>query len=98
MIYKTFEEWKAGQWLEDGEPRTKAYTKDELLLIELGWQYGFDAGKETKELTDEEIAEIAMQCSDMDEYGNSQLKEYEFAKAILRKAQENETDTTFCPV
>jgi hypothetical protein len=44
MIYKTFEEWKAGQWLEDGEPRTKAYTKDELLLIEMGWQYGFDAG------------------------------------------------------
>ena len=39
------------------------------------------------ELTDEEIAEIAMQCSDMDEYGNSQLKEYEFARAILRKAQ-----------
>ena len=41
-----------------------------------------------KELTDEEIAEIAMQCSDMDEYGNSQLKDYEFARAILRKAQE----------
>jgi hypothetical protein len=45
VIYKTFEEWKAGQWLEDGEPRTKAYTKDELLLIEMGWKYGFDAGK-----------------------------------------------------
>jgi len=41
-----------------------------------------------KELTDEEIAEIAMQCSDMDGYGHSQLKEYEFARAILRKAQE----------
>jgi hypothetical protein len=52
MIYKTFEEWKAGQWLEDGEPRTKAYTEDELLLIEMGWQYGFDAGKETNQLTD----------------------------------------------
>jgi hypothetical protein len=48
MIYKTFEEWKAGQWLEDGEPRTKAYTEDELLLIEMGWQYGFDAGKAQK--------------------------------------------------
>jgi hypothetical protein len=45
MIYKTFEEWKAGQWLEDGEPRTKAYTEDELLLIEMGWQYGVDAGR-----------------------------------------------------
>jgi hypothetical protein len=45
VIYKTFEEWKDGQWLEDGEPRTKAYTEDELLLIEMGWKYGFDAGK-----------------------------------------------------
>jgi hypothetical protein len=49
MIYKTFEEWKAGQWLEDGEPRTKAYTEDELLLIEMGWQYGFDASNEVEE-------------------------------------------------
>ena len=53
MKYKTFEEWKDGQWLEDGEPRTKAYTKDELLLIEMGWKYGFDAGKKI-ELTDED--------------------------------------------
>ena len=45
MIYKTFKEWKNGQWLEDGEPRKKAYTKDELLLVEMGWKYGFDAGK-----------------------------------------------------
>jgi len=45
MIYKTFEEWKDGQWLEDGEPRKQAYTKDELLLVEMGWKYGFDAGK-----------------------------------------------------
>ena len=52
-----------------------------------GWQPLYT--HPVKELTDEEIAEIAMQCSDMDEYGNSQLKEYEFARAILRKAQEN---------
>ena len=43
-IYKTFEEWKNGYWLEDGEPRTKAYTNDELLLVEMGWKYGCDAG------------------------------------------------------
>ena len=56
MIYKTFEEWKAGHWLEDGEPRTEAYTEDELLLIEMGWKYGFDACKEqTKPLSDEEM-------------------------------------------
>ena len=58
MIYKTFEDWKAGQWLEDGEPRTEAYTEDELLLVEMGWKYGFDAGKQqTKPLSDEEIGD-----------------------------------------
>lgn len=59
-MYKTFTEWKNGNWLEDGEPRKEAYTKDELLLVEMGWKYGFDAGKaQTKPLSDEEITEIA---------------------------------------
>jgi len=85
MIYKTFEEWKAGQWLEDSEPRTKAYTKDELLLIEMGWQYGFDAGKETNQLTDEEIDSIGDEVSNLiDTYAGRR----DFARAILRKAQE----------
>jgi hypothetical protein len=44
MIYKTFKEWAAGLWLEDGEPRKQAYTRDELLLIEMGWNYGKEAG------------------------------------------------------
>ena len=81
MIYKTFKEWKAGQWLEDGEPRTKAYTKDELLLIEMGWQYGFDAGKNI-EITNEEIKECmrSVKLEGGDLHG--------FARAILRKAQE----------
>jgi len=85
MIYKTFKEWKAGQWLEDGEPRTKAYTKDELLLIEMGWQYGFDAGKETNQLTDEEIEkEMAFLPSSIAIQDEDLIK---FARAILRKAQ-----------
>lgn len=44
MIYKTFKEWKDGNYLEDLEPRKEAYTRDELLLIEMGWNYGYDAG------------------------------------------------------
>jgi len=85
MIYKTFEEWKVGQWLEDGEPRTKAYTKDELLLIEMGWQYGFDAGIETNQLTDEEIEKVfVLNCNLI----NETFLYRDFAKAILRKAQE----------
>jgi len=94
MIYKTFEEWKAGQWLEDGEPRTKAYTADELLLIEMGWQYGFDAGidqswykwslKEgyVKDLTNEEIKQIYTTWLIT---GNDPVV---FARAILKKASE----------
>jgi len=48
MIYKTFKEWAAGLWLEDGEPRKQAYTSDELLLIEMGWNYGKEAGAEAE--------------------------------------------------
>lgn len=44
MIYMTFKQWANGKFLETGEPRKKAYTKDELLLIEMGWKYGYDAG------------------------------------------------------
>jgi hypothetical protein len=84
MIYKTFEEWKAGQWLEDGEPRTKAYTEDELLLVEMGWQYGFDAGKEVKELTDEEIIAVGNAVVNHIDSNEGWI---EFARAILRKAQ-----------
>jgi hypothetical protein len=86
MIYKTFEEWKTGQWLEDGEPRTKAYTEDELLLIEMGWQYGFDAEKETNQLTDEEIHQVFRDTWDATTNPNCVFTA--FARAILRKAQE----------
>lgn len=44
MIYRTFEQWENGKFLETGEPRKKAYSKDELALIEMGWNYGYDAG------------------------------------------------------
>ena len=45
MIYTTFKQWKDGNFLETGEPRKKAYSKDELALIEMGWNYGYDAGQ-----------------------------------------------------
>lgn len=45
MIYTTFKQWKDGNFLELGEPRKKAYSKDELALIEMGWNYGYDAGQ-----------------------------------------------------
>jgi hypothetical protein len=44
MIYTTFKQWVKGRFLETGEPRKQAYSKDELALIEMGWGYGYDAG------------------------------------------------------
>lgn len=44
LIYTTFKQWAEGRFLETGEPRTQAYSKDELALIEMGWGYGCDAG------------------------------------------------------
>jgi hypothetical protein len=46
MIYTTFKQWVKGRFLETGEPRKQAYSKDELALIEMGWGYGYDAGVE----------------------------------------------------
>jgi hypothetical protein len=48
MIYTTFKQWVRGRFLETGEPRKKAYSKDELALIEMGWGYGYDAGVEAE--------------------------------------------------
>jgi alpha-D-ribose 1-methylphosphonate 5-triphosphate synthase subunit PhnG len=48
MIYTTFKQWVKGRFLETGEPRKKAYSKDELALIEMGWGYGYDAGVEAE--------------------------------------------------
>ena len=48
MIYTTFKQWAKGKFLETGEPRKKAYSKDELALIEMGWGYGYDAGVEAE--------------------------------------------------
>jgi len=80
-MYKTFTEWKNGNWLEDGEPRKEAYTKDELLLIEMGWKYGFDAGKsQTKPLNNEEI--IKLFTKTWDEIENPNGLFIRFAKQI----------------
>jgi hypothetical protein len=88
MIYKTFKEWKDGQWFEDGEPRKQAYTKDELLLVEMGWKYGFDAGKANKELSDEEIEKVIESIA---HYGVIAKNDYVvFARAIIKASRGEE--------
>jgi len=52
MIYKTFEQWKSGNVLEHGVPRTEYYSKDQLDLVEMGWNYGYDAGRAVEQALD----------------------------------------------
>ena len=51
-IYRTFEQWMNSDFLEVGEPRKKVYSKDELLLVEMGWKYGYDAGRAVEQALD----------------------------------------------
>jgi hypothetical protein len=52
MIYKTFEQWKSGNVMEDGVPRTEYYSEDQLDLVEMGWSYGYDAGRAVEQALD----------------------------------------------
>jgi len=52
MIYKTFEQWKNGNVLEHGVPRTEYYSEDQLDLVEMGWNYGYDAGRAVEQALD----------------------------------------------
>lgn len=52
MIYKTFEQWKNGNVLEHGVPRTEHYSEDQLDLVEMGWMYGYDAGRAVEQALD----------------------------------------------
>ena len=52
MIYKTFEQWKSGNVLEHGVPRTEYYSEDQLDLVEMGWMYGYDAGRAVEQALD----------------------------------------------
>ena len=82
MIYKTFKQWVKSRFLEIGEPRKKAYSKDELALIEMGWGYGYDAGVLVER---EQCAQIA------DEYANGLERNYsEIIAETIRARGNNE--------
>jgi hypothetical protein len=70
MIYTTFKQWVKGRFLETGEPRKQAYSKDELALIEMGWGYGYDAGVEAER---EACAKLVEQSSLPDAYSEECL-------------------------
>ena len=51
-IYRSFEQWKNGNVLEHGVPRTEYYSEQELSLVEMGWKYGYDAGRAVEQALD----------------------------------------------
>ena len=51
-IYRSFEQWKNGNVLEHGMPRTEYYSEAQLDLVEMGWNYGYDAGRAVEQALD----------------------------------------------
>ena len=51
-IYRSFEQWKSGNVLEHGVPRTEHYSEAQLDLVEMGWNYGHDAGRAVEQALD----------------------------------------------
>ena len=51
-IYRSFEQWKRGNVLEHGVPRTEHYSEVQLDLVEMGWHYGYDAGRAVEQALD----------------------------------------------
>ena len=51
-IYRSFEQWKNGNVLEHGVPRTEYYSEAQLDLVEMGWNYGYDAGRAVEQALD----------------------------------------------
>ena len=79
MIYTTFKQWVRGRFLETGEPRKKAYSKDELALIEMGWGYGYDAGVEA------EREACAVMCDTLHDARAGDHNYYKFAANAIRE-------------
>ena len=51
-MYRSFEQWKSGNVLEHGVPRTEHYNEAQLDLVEMGWNYGYDAGRAVEQALD----------------------------------------------
>lgn len=88
MIYKTFNEWKNGNYLEDLEPRKEAYTRDELLLIEMGWNYGFDAGVEAGRKDENEACAVIAETPVTGEQDDITMEAKDRVAAAIRARRE----------
>jgi hypothetical protein len=64
-IYRSFDQWKNGNVLENGQPRLEFYSEEELSLIEMGWNYGFDAGLVQGMETERALNDMAKNAKDL---------------------------------
>jgi hypothetical protein len=108
MIYKTFEQWKSGNVLEHGVPRTEYYSEDQLDLVEMGWMYGYDAGRAVEQALDKKAENARELGLDYEPAGLiARLKHpddhYEFtdpkkANAVLMSLCQEAADALAAPV
>ena len=71
-IYRSFEQWKSGNVLEHGVPRTEHYSEAQLDLVEMGWNYGYDAGRAVEQALDkkaENARELGLDYEPMQDGG-----------------------------
>ena len=85
-IYRSFEQWKSGNVLEHGVPRTEFYTKADLDLVEMGWNYGHDAGRAVEQALDK-MAENARELGlDYEPAQQEPVFTYDQVKAHIQAA------------
>jgi len=108
MIYKTFEQWKSGNVLEHGVPRTEYYSEDQLDLVEMGWNYGYDAGRAVEQALDKKAENARELGLDYEPVGlidrlTNPEQHYEFtdpkkANAVLMSLCQEAADALAAPV
>jgi hypothetical protein len=90
-IYRSFEQWKNGNVLEHGVPRTEYYSEAQLDLVEMGWKYGYDAGRAVEQALDkkaENARELGLSWDELPDthFGDvAFLKGAQWAEAKLKE-------------
>jgi len=83
-IYRSFEQWKSGNVLEHGVPRTEFYTKADLDLVEMGWNYGYDAGRAVEQALDKKAENARELGLDYEPAPATELREQEPVPAAMK--------------
>jgi hypothetical protein len=90
-IYRSFEQWKNGNVMEHGVPRTEHYSEAQLDLVEMGWKYGYDAGRAVEQALDkkaENARELGLRWDELPDthFGDvAFLKGAQWAEAKLKE-------------